>query len=229
MVQQKKGLTEFKKYSYIALNFGAGLIRSVFQTSLYCIKRGYLHQKKIVFHDDRGFGEVYQKEVYQKAAEYMLIHQWTSVIDIGCGSGYKLIKYLGDYQILGIDFEPVISQAQNDYPSHAWLKAENCILQDQKAQLIICADMIEHVEDPDEFMKSVISIKNWKCIMISTPERNLRRGRHHYGPPPNCSHWREWSKKEFFNFISKYLQVHIHEIINPAQATQLIICIKHSE
>ncbi len=221
-------MKSLKQFIYQGLNFGMGLIRSVFQQSRYGIKRGYIHQKNIVPHDDRGLAENFQKEVYQKALKLMQAHHWVSVLDVGCGSGYKLIKYLGNYQTLGIDFEPVISQAQKNYPLHAWLNAENCILCDQEAQLIICADVIEHVDDPAEFLKYVISIKGWKCIMISTPERDLRRGKSHYGPPPNPSHWREWSKKEFYDFVSGYLKVDSHEIINPRQATQLIISNNHS-
>jgi hypothetical protein len=39
-------------------------------------------------------------------------------------------------------------------------------------------------------------------VVLSTPERDLRRGRDHMGPPDNSSHVREWNAAEF----SAYLQ-----------------------
>jgi hypothetical protein len=61
--------------------------------------------------------------------------------------------------------------------------------------------------------------------MISTPERNVKRGIYHFGPPPNPHHWREWSANELHRFISKYHPVYSHKLINPVQGTQLIVCL----
>lgn len=204
----------------------SGLLRATYQPSQYSIKRGYIHRASIVSHDDRGMGDTFQKEVYQEAAALIQKHQWQTALDMGCGSGYKTVQYLGHVHVTGVDFSPAIDQARMDYPKYEWINTEDFVPEHHHAELIICADVIEHVEDPDAFMKQIRSIRDWKCLMISTPERNKRRGRWHYGPPPNPAHWREWSMREVKEFVTVYCPVHSIELINPVQGTQLIICMR---
>ena len=203
-----------------------GLTRSLYQSAQFEIKRGYTHRTTVVPHDDRGYEDSFQREVYQRAAYLMQEHHWQTVLDIGCGSGYKLAHYLGHFDATGVDFSPAIDQAMVDHPQHTWINAEDFIAAHHQADMIICADVLEHVEDPDAFIKSVISVRGWKCILISTPERNKRRGRLHYGPPPNPAHYREWSMPELKRFIQRYSPVHTIEMINEQQATQLVTCMK---
>ena len=203
-----------------------GWTRSLYQSAQFEIKRGYTHRTTVVPHDDRGYEDSFQREVYQRAAYLMQEHHWQTVLDIGCGSGYKLAHYLGHFESTGVDFSPAIDQAMVDHPQHTWINAEDFIAAHHQADMIICADVLEHVEDPDAFIKSVISVRGWKCILISTPERNKRRGRLHYGPPPNPAHYREWSMPELKRFIQRYSPVHTIEMINEQQATQLVTCMK---
>ena len=201
-------------------------VRSLYQPVQFEIKRGYTHRTTVVPHDDRGYEDSFQKEVYQRAASLMHEHQWQTVLDIGCGSGYKLEHYLGHFSATGVDFSPAIDQARVDHPQLTWINAEDFIAANHQADMIICADVLEHVEDPDAFMKSLMSVRNWKCILISTPERNKRRGLYHYGPPPNPAHYREWSMQELKRFVAHYCSVHSIEMINRQQATQLVTCMK---
>jgi SAM-dependent methyltransferase len=223
-MKQNKIVHRFLGYCRIGVSTCSGMIRSVYQPSRFGIKRGYRQHSAIVPYDDRGMEDRFQKEVYQKANALMEQYHWRSVIDVGCGSGYKLMHYLGAYDTLGIDIDPAISRAKSDYPNAHWLHAEEYSADLHAADLVLCADVIEHVEHPDEFLQSLFAVPQWKCVMISTPERNSKRGRFHYGPPPNHGHWREWSQNELFRFVSKYHKIYSHEIINPQQATQLIIC-----
>lgn len=214
------------KLASAAKRFASGLIRAVYQPSRYCIKRGYKHRAVVVPHDDRGMKDTFQKEVYEQAAALMANHQWHTIVDMGCGSGYKSANYLRQYKITGVDFSPAIDQAKLDFPTYEWINADEFVPAHHTADLIICADVIEHVEDPDLFMKNMLAIRDWKCLMISTPERNKRRGRWHFGPPPNHAHYREWSMQELKGYVSGYCPVHTAELINPIQGTQLIICLR---
>jgi SAM-dependent methyltransferase len=226
MMGAKEYISEIKILSLKLSRLLNGLIRSLYQSSRFGIRRGYIHRSSVEPHDDRGLEDTFQKEVYQKAASLMRHHQWDTVLDIGCGSGFKLAHYLGQYKATGVDYPPAIEQSRLDYPDLTWINADDFVPEHQSAALILCADVIEHVRDPDALMKSLLSVRNWKCIMISTPERNRRRGRWHFGPPPNPAHYREWSMPEFNKFISAYCPVNTIEIINTQQHTQLVICMR---
>jgi SAM-dependent methyltransferase len=226
VMTELKSKSNLNKLASAIVRFVSGLMRSVYQPSRFGIKRGYIHRAVIVPHDDRGLKDTFQKEVYEKAAALMARHQWHSIVDMGCGSGYKSAHYLGQYKVKGVDFSPAIDQARIDYPAYEWINAADFVPEHHSTDLIICADVIEHVEDPDLFMKHMLSIRDWKCLLVSTPERNQRRGRWHFGPPPNPAHYREWSMRELKKFVSRYAPVHSAELINPVQGTQLIICLR---
>lgn len=226
MMTEMKSKGNLNKLASAIVRFVSGMVRSVYQPSKYAIKRGYIHHAVVVQHDDRGLKDTFQKEVYEYAATLMAKHQWHTIVDMGCGSGYKSAHYLGQYKITGVDFSPAIDQARLDFPSYEWINADVFVPAHHVADLIICADVIEHVEDPDQFMKHMLAIRDWKCLMISTPERNKRRGRWHYGPPPNPAHYREWSMRELKRFVAGYAPVYSTELINPLQGTQLILCMR---
>lgn len=225
-MSERSSKSEIEKLTSAIGRFVSGIVRSLYQPSRFGIKRGYRHRAVVLPHDDRGMKDTFQKEVYEQAAVLMAAHQWHSIVDMGCGSGYKSANYLGQYKITGVDFSPAIDQAKVDLPTYDWINADEFVPHQHAADLIICADVIEHVEDPDVFMKHMLSIRDWKCLMISTPERNKRRGRWHFGPPPNHAHYREWSMRELKEFVSGYCPVHRAELINPMQGTQLIICMR---
>ena len=53
------------------------------------------------FDDSKNHNDKWQKEVYVYANELMKNNGFSKIIDIGCGSGYKLIKYLHEEEGLG--------------------------------------------------------------------------------------------------------------------------------
>jgi len=60
-----------------------------------CIKRLYRARHKYDYCDQIGREDAWQVEVYLHALGLMKKNNFTSVIDIGCGSAYKLLTYLG--------------------------------------------------------------------------------------------------------------------------------------
>jgi hypothetical protein len=69
----------------------------------YCIKRLYRARRHYHHHDDSSLEDQWQLEVYLCALGLMKKHGLRSVIDIGCGSAYKLVTYLGDYDTVGLE------------------------------------------------------------------------------------------------------------------------------
>lgn len=94
-----------------------------------------------------------------------------------------------------------------------------------KADLVVCADVIEHVADPDALMRFIARVAKDR-VVISTPDRDLvyaGRTRYRFGPPANPAHVREWNMDEFNRYVARFLQVEKHVISNREQATQMIV------
>ena len=101
-------------------------------------------------------------EVYLYALGLMKKYGFNSIIDIGCGSAYKLVTYLGDYETIGIEVPETYEWLISDFSTGKTLSAD----------LIICSDIIEHLIDPYELIKFIKDI-SFKYLLISTPSRDL--------------------------------------------------------
>jgi SAM-dependent methyltransferase len=194
--------------------------------SRYSIVPGYRHRSEPVYFDDTGFADEWQREVYEFAADLMAKDSLRTVYDVGCGSGFKLVKYLGRYETTGFDVEPTVTFLQQKYPDRKWVE---CSFRDRSlppADLVVCGDVIEHVGNPDElldFLKRVASAR----IVLSTPDRGLLYSKSsplYYGPPQNPHHLREWNFSEFHRYVARHFRILRHVITNRAQATQMILC-----
>src|SRR6516225_6692348 len=106
--------------------------------------------------DDTEYTDEWQKEVYEAAKHIMDENRLSSVYDIGCGSGYKLLKFMGNFDTTGIDLPETISVVRKRYPDRKWIDTPFDQAALTKADLVICADVIEHVSDPDALMRFIV-------------------------------------------------------------------------
>ena len=188
----------------------------------FAISSAYYHRKRAGNFDDTANRDEWQKEVYEHAARLFKKHDLDNVLDIGCGSAYKLRKYFAGKPYTGVEVEPTLSWLRKQYPGERWLASEE--LKPGAYDLIICSDVIEHVPDPAEFLES-LAMLNFKFLLLSTPDRGLIKNKYNYlGPPLNPAHYREWNFSEFHNFVSAYFSIEEHFISNQQQATQVVVC-----
>ena len=155
----------------------------------------------------------------------MIRNNYQKVVDFGCGSGYKMIKNFGEFEAIGVEVEETYKFLVVNHPNHTWYNADDLNTETLETDLVICADVIEHVLDPDEFLESLNKIK-FKHLIISTPDRLTLHGYFHFGPPNNPFHIREWTCREFRKYLSKYYMVELQQITNFNQATQMLVCTK---
>jgi hypothetical protein len=172
-------------------------------------------------HNDVGWKDEGQREVYLFCRDFMKKNNLQSVIDVGCGSAYKLTTILSEFNTLGIETEPCYTYLQNTYPGFKWLlsgeveKSFKLYEEMNDSDVIICSDVIEHIVNPDILIEYLLSLKS-KYYIISTPCRDILcnhpKFSNHYkiswtGPPINTCHVREWTMEEFKQYISKKFNI----------------------
>lgn len=194
-------------------------------TSRFKIDPGYRHRGSTNYFDDTENSDEWQREVYETTRDLMTDRGLRTVNDVGCGSGYKLVHILGDFETTGLDLPETIDRTRAMHPDRNWLAGSFDQLDLPQADVAICSDVIEHVLDPDELMRFVARLAR-HLVVMSTPARELvydDRSRSRFGPPSNQAHVREWTTWEFHEYASRFLQIERHEISNRAQATQMIV------
>ena len=191
----------------------------------YNIKEGYISRSSYHHFDDTPMKDEYQDKVYETAHTLCEKNNLNNILDIGCGSGYKLIKYFKKYNFTGTELEPTLSWLKKKYPDNQWLDGDFTKTLGKPYDVIICADVIEHLLDPNQLLVFLKKI-NFKYAVISTPERDAiqkyQRGKTWMGPPNNPAHIREWSFGEFKNYLSNSFILEDHFMAkNKVESTSL--------
>lgn len=217
----------FKTRTLLRKSFLFNSLRSFWKQEQYCIHKAYRHRIHNVHFNDIENTDEWQKEVYQYAKNLAKENSYNSIIDIGCGSGYKLLRHFGEYPTtIGIDVGNTYEFLKKKYPHKIWLDANELDYSQLEADLVISSDVIEHLLDPVSHLSNIKKIKGVKSIIISTPDRLLLDNK--YGPPRNETHIREWTGTEFRRFIeSQNFKIISHQITNYEQATQMVACKKN--
>lgn len=190
----------------------------------YYINSLYKDRDNENYFNDINNKDEWQNEVYAYAENILNKYSLNSIIDYGCGSGFKLIKYFKNYDYLGLDLENTIKLINKKN----FISIENLDFNIfyKKYDITICADVIEHVKDPDIILNN-IKIINSKFIIFSTPDRSILYDENNplfLGPPKNITHIREWTFEEFEKYIlNNNFDIIDHFISNKKQATQCIL------
>jgi len=201
---------------------------SIGQAANYFIHDGYRHRTETTYFDDTRSTDESQREVYRFAREVFDQKRLTKVCDVGCGSAYKLVRYFGGRDIVGLDVAETCAWLRRKYPHLTWLESDFKNSPSFRADLVVASDVIEHILEPDALL-SYIAALSPKYIVLSTPDRNLLGGGSHNGPPRNPAHVREWSFAEFDAYVDSRFEVLEHFISNNAQATQCVLCVPRND
>ena len=198
--------------------------RDLMRESEYCIELPYKERSEEIYFNDIKNKDEWQNEVYLFARNIVEKNNFKSIVDYGCGSGFKLLKYFENYEYLGLDLESTIKLINKKN----FVPIENFDFNtlNNKYDITICADVIEHVKDPKIILDNIKKI-NSKFIIFSTPDRSMlynNKDDLFFGPPRNNSHIREWTFEEFKKYIIKNnFQIIDHFISNKKQSTQCLL------
>ena len=190
----------------------------------YFIREGYQHRTTAVSYDATAENGVWQLEIYKFAREVFDKYVLSTVCDFGCGSGRNLVTYFGDTFTIGIDVPETCKYLRRKWPERCWMDVDYEATFTQKMDLVIVADVIEHVDHPNELLMYITKLQP-SHVVLSTPDRNLIRNGTCDGPPGNPAHIREWSFVEFHAYVSQFFDIKEHFISCAAQATQCVLCV----
>ena len=202
----------------------------------YCIKNGYKSSDKSIINDRKRMelywnnerilsNSAFQWGVYKYAFNLIREKKLKTVLDLGCGAGVKLNKIITRItsNIIGIDKEEAVEYCKSTYKLGRYYVDDfemPSLVLSENIDLIICADVIEHLLNPDAILNYIKKYSNKKTyILFSTPERDLLRGQ-------DCmesskpEHIREWNSKEFKHYLenSGFHILH-HKLLYPLRLT----------
>jgi len=178
-----------------------------------------------------------QADCYRYAQEYVL-NNFKDVLEIGCGTLVKQNKFFFEKGKRGkfycIDQEAAFQTAAQIVPI---LKNIQPIVVDLEQNLddlikhlkspdvnlktILCFDVIEHLYNPCELLRMIKEVaKKDTEIIISTPERDLKRGKDCMGSN-KPEHVREWNQKEFAKLLESFeFEIKDIQIMNDTDAKE---------
>lgn len=191
-----------------------------------CLHPDYICRPNPTAFDDRPFKDEWQDNVYRIAAERAAswVFDRPRIADFGCGSGFKLMKYFSHYDTTGYEIEPALTHLRETYEGRNWVDGSELPTFD--CDLLICADVIEHLVDPIALLETIAESKIVTYVFLSTPSLEILADRGQSprrGPPNNTSHFNEWSTREFSEFVGRYLNVVEHTVPRVNQGTQMIV------
>lgn len=166
------------------------------------LPRSYVERYKPEPFPDEDDGISWQCGVYEFAMSLYDDGVSGSIVDVGCGRARKLkrICSVKGAPPVGYDCDDTVAWLKKNEP---WLDARAVDLEKgdiriDPGSLVICADVVEHLFNPDQLMLTLAyAADEGSTVIISTPDRVLHYGPDHLGPPLNRAHVREWSLPEF--------------------------------
>lgn len=165
----------------------------------------------------------YQYDVYATAAGLIGKHRYRTLLDVGSGPPLKLKALMpAGLDICLVDQPNTARLAWELLPQAQFFSANlerDFPVIDRKFDLVLCADVIEHLVAPDpclDFMRRHLSTNG--LLLISTPERNALRGRN-CTSSPHPMHVREWSFDEFRRFLASRNFEILDHLLLPQQRT----------
>jgi SAM-dependent methyltransferase len=187
--------------------------------SCFCLPDGYTQLPAVETNDEFSDGVywnkarlkdelMYQWHVYTWAQSLIRDGDIRSVLDIGCGAAGKLAQLIAPEcdDVLGIDLPSAVRVASERHPSIAFdsidIEQSGATL-GRTFDLIICADVIEHLADSRVLLRFIRSACHPDTrVLLSTPDRPRLRGRSCMKSTMS-GHVREWAADEFLAFLEQ--------------------------
>ena len=141
----------------------------------------------------------FQFDVYRIASEVARKWLGPSAVgaDVGCGYPTKLALLEEELASVTLFDQPTMEALiMQDFPGRRFVPVnlENPTATGERYDLVVCADVLEHLIDPDPcvaFLREMVGVGGF--LVVSTPERDILRGKDCVASP-KLEHVREWTK-----------------------------------
>ena len=155
---------------------------------------------------------------FHKTLSHIDPSQINNIAEIGCGEGEiikKLHAYFNQETYSACDLSEIeIEKAKNNNKDinvqYSVQNAENLTLyQDQSFDLVVCSEVLEHLEHPDKGFQELLRISN-QYILISVPREpiwrilNLARLKYIQDLGNTPGHLNHWNTFQLIKFIKKH-------------------------
>lgn len=144
-----------------------------------------------------------------------------SVLDAGCGEGMVLSfleKDLKDKKVYAVDFDAEeVESAKINLPHVACAKGDiyNLAFADKSFDLVMCTEVLEHLERPQDALKELRRVSKKYCL-ITVPDEplwrilNIARGSYITKCGNTPGHIHHWTAKAVKKLVSKHFEsIHI--------------------
>jgi 2-polyprenyl-3-methyl-5-hydroxy-6-metoxy-1,4-benzoquinol methylase len=164
-----------------------------------------------------------------------------AIHEIGCGEGYLVMQWRQQGIVArGSDFSSQVIELARANALENGLAPDvykQCSIYDleagqDSADLIVCCEVLEHIEDPDAGLKALQLIAE-KHVILSVPREpiwcalNMLRGKYlsKFGNTPG--HIQHWSRSGFVKLVSEHFD--IVEVSSPFPWTMLLCSVKNKQ
>ena len=159
-----------------------------------------------------------------------------SIHEVGCGEGYWVIRWCQrGLSARGSDFSRQVIDLAKRNAVEAGVSEDSFrvgsiydVAGDRdSADLIVCCEVLEHLEHPEEALQGLLRIVHGGLI-VSVPQEplwrflNVARGRYLADLGNTPGHVQHWSTRGFVDLVSNYFQV--LEVLSPTPWTMLYCC-----
>jgi len=132
------------------------------------------------------------------------------IIDIGCVYHYQTTELYPEFQIIGIGCGENLQYCMKQYKFAKWIDVDftnkiTISISEEilKESIIVCADIVEHLDNPTHLIELLRRFLNYSPYAILTAINRDHKNTNDDGRPLNSQHVREWNFSEFNQLVSE--------------------------